>query len=224
MISEPKTKLFPLKESSAYLRFLIIAIFFHADTYFCPKSEVVEKTLKQFDKIFGQCKEVFLKKMQDYGSAWRVLRPSSLTDQLLIKARRIRSIQENRIQKVEDSIEGDFTGIINYAIMALIQLEMPPTEVMDIKLEEAEKHYDKQCKLAISLLKNKNYDYSEVWREMRLSSITDLILMKLLRIRQIEDNEGRTIISEGLDANYLDIINYAVFARILMEEAPISKN
>lgn len=178
----------------------------------------MKKTLRQFDIIFGQCKEVFLKKTHDYGSAWRVLRPTSLTDQLLIKARRIRSIQENQTQKVEDSIEGDFAGIVNYAIMALIQLEIPPNEATDIRLQDAELHYDKQCKLAVELLLAKNYDYGEVWREMRLSSITDLILMKLLRIRQIEDNEGKTIISEGLEANYLDIINYAIFALILLEE------
>lgn len=179
----------------------------------------MDKTLQQFDAVIERCKEVFLKKTFDYGTAWRILRPTSLTDQLLIKAKRIRSIQENKVQKVEDSIEGDFIGIVNYSVMALVQLSLPgPEPTTDVTRERVATLYDGQIAKAKELLLDKNHDYGEAWRGMRISSITDLILMKLLRLRQIEDNEGKTLVSEGPEANYLDIINYAVFALILMGE------
>ena len=178
----------------------------------------MDKTLQQFDNVAERCKEVFLKKTHDYGTAWRMLRPTSLTDQLFIKAKRIRSIQENKVQKVEDSIEGDFIGIVNYSVMALIQLSLPGSEPLDVTLERVAPLYDEQIAKAKELMSDKNHDYGEAWRDMRISSITDLILMKLLRLRQIEDNDGKTLMSEGPGANYLDIINYAVFALILMGE------
>lgn len=163
-------------------------------------------------------------KFEDYGTAWRILRPTSLTDQLYIKASRIRSIQENKTQKVEDSVQGDFMGLVNYSIMALIQIAYPPDDDIDLEIGDLVKYYDEQCDKAIELLSAKNFDYSEAWRDMRISSITDLILMKLLRIKQIEDNQGKTLVSEGLSANYLDIINYAVFAQILILENQIITN
>lgn len=175
-------------------------------------------TNEEFKLCLERCREIFAKKTKDYGTAWRILRPSSLTDQLFIKAKRIRSIQEKGTQKVEDAIDLDFVGLINYSIMALIQLDLP-AEMDDLELDPdlAISHYDKQKTVAFDLMMDKNHDYGEAWRDMRVSSITDLILMKLLRIKQIEDNEGQTLISEGLDANYLDIINYSVFALILLK-------
>lgn len=176
-------------------------------------------TNQQFQTVLDQCQDIFLKKTKDYGTAWRILRPSSLTDQLYIKAKRIRSIQEKGHQKVEDSVDLDFVGLINYSIMAIIQLESEFSEEdLNMDYDEVSKLYKKQRETAFKLMNDKNHDYGEAWRDMRISSITDLILMKLLRIKQIEENEGATIISEGLDANYLDIINYAVFAIILLEE------
>lgn len=156
--------------------------------------------------------------MKDYGSAWRILRSSSLTDQIFIKAKRIRSIEEKGLSKVDEGVFPEFVGIANYAIMALIQLESGNNEEMDLSAEECSREYNKHFEAAKGLMDNKNHDYDEAWREMRISSLTDLILMKLLRIKQIEDNKGITIISEGLDANYLDIINYAVFAMIRLDE------
>jgi len=184
-----------------------------------PKiKECVEKTLKQYDEITARCKEVFLKKAHDYGASWRILRPSSVTDQLFIKAKRIRSIEENKHQKVEDSVEGDYMGIVNYGIMALIQLERPFTKTPTATPKDIVPLYDRQVQLARKLMAAKNHDYGEAWRDMRTSSMTDLILMKILRLRQIEDNEGKTLSSEGRDANYLDIVNYAIFALILLSE------
>lgn len=155
--------------------------------------------------------------MKDYGSAWRILRISSITDQIFIKAQRIRSIEEKGMQKVEDGIQSEFAGIINYAIIANIQLELGESTKPDLTLDESRKYFDKHVAFAKGLMENKNHDYSEAWRKMRVSSMTDLILMKLLRIKQIEDNKGETIISEGIEANYYDIINYAVFALIKLE-------
>jgi hypothetical protein len=152
--------------------------------------------------------------MKDYGSAWRILRLPSLTDQIFIKAQRIRSLQENEIRKVQEDETGEFIGIINYSIMALIQLEKGVVEQPDLNLEEASRLYDEKITETKSLMENKNHDYGEAWREMRLSSLTDLILQKLLRVKQIEDNKGKTLVSEGIDANYQDMINYAVFALI----------
>lgn len=175
-------------------------------------------TLVQFDAVVAKCKEIFLKKTRDYGTAWRILRPSSLTDQLYIKAKRIRTLEENKTQKVDDPIDGEYQGIVNYAIMALIQLETGEELGMELSTADAEKLYDAQTQIIRDLLARKNHDYGEAWRDMRMSSFTDMILMKLLRIKQIEENEGKTLISEGLDANYQDIVNYAVFALIKMGE------
>jgi hypothetical protein len=162
-------------------------------------------TSDQYDKEIFICRELFLKKMKDYGTAWRILRHSSITDQLFIKAQRIRSIQEKGVSKVDEDIQGEFIGIINYSVIGLIQLEL------GISVENT-------IKTAKDLMSNKNHDYGEAWRDMRVSSITDLILMKILRTKQIEDNAGKTLVSEGIDANYLDMINYAVFALIKMNQ------
>ena len=174
--------------------------------------------MTQYDAVVKRCQDIFLKKTQDYGTAWRILRPSSLTDQLFIKAKRIRSIDEKAAQMVEDSIDGDFIGLVNYAYLALIQLELSGDEELELKPEQAKNLYETQVQAVRNLMMAKNHDYGEAWRDMRISSITDFILMKILRIRQIEDNKGKTLISEGLDANYADIANYAIFALILLGE------
>jgi hypothetical protein len=173
----------------------------------------MEKTIQQYEKIKDICREIFLKKMQDYGSAWRILRPSSITDQIFIKARRIRSIEEKGMHKIEEDARSEFIGIVNYAIMGLIQLETGPGD-QEMEPEMAIQQYNKNFDNAKKLMTAKNHDYGEAWREMRISSYTDLILMKIKRTKQIEDNEGQTLISEGIEANYLDMINYAVFALI----------
>lgn len=179
----------------------------------------MDNTENQYDGIILQAREVFVKKTKDYGTAWRILRPSSLTDQLYIKASRIRSFEEKGVQKIKESIEGEFIALINYSVMALIQLELPSDLTdLDIRLEEAVDLYEKHVAYTKNLMIKKNHDYGEAWRDMRTSSITDLILMKLLRIKQIEENDGKTLISEGLDANYHDIINYAVFALIQLSD------
>lgn len=171
-------------------------------------------TIEQFDHIIKETRALFEKKTKDYGTAWRILRLPSLTDQIFIKASRIRSLQENSIQKVEENEDSEFIGIINYSIMALVQLELGISEKADLSPEEALKHYELQVQKAKTLMEDKNHDYGEVWRKMRVSSLTDLILQKLLRIKQIEDNQGQTLVSEGIEAGYLDIINYSVFALI----------
>lgn len=181
----------------------------------------MQKTLEQFAVAIEACREVFVKKTRDYGTAWRILRPSSLTDQLYIKAKRIRSIEEKGMQKVEDDVRGEYIGLVNYSVLALIQLSLPEAAPLELAPDEVERMYDKHTSYARELMEAKNHDYGEVWREMRISSMTDLILMKLLRIKQIEDNEGKTLISEGLEANYYDIINYAVFAMIKLSEQHI---
>jgi hypothetical protein len=174
----------------------------------------MDKTLKQFQIIVNRCRDLFLKKTADYGTAWRILRPSSITDQLYIKALRIRSIEEKGAQKVEDPIEGEFIGLINYSVLALIQLSLHEESALELPPAEVARLYDEHIQENIRLLQAKNHDYSEAWRLMRVSSMTDLILQKLLRIKQIEDNQGQTQVSEGLEANYRDIINYSVFALI----------
>ncbi len=186
--------------------------------YLCGKIFSVGQTLQQFDQAMARCKHIFLKKTKDYGTAWRILRTHSLTDQLYIKAKRIRNIEELQHQKVEDSVETEYIGIINYAIMALIQLDADEQLPLEISPEKVETLYDEEVALTRNLLDQKNHDYGEAWRDMRISSYTDLILMKLLRVKQIEDNKGQTLVSEGLDANYRDIINYAIFALIKIEE------
>lgn len=178
----------------------------------------MEKTLQQYDTALNSCKDIFLKKTKDYGTAWRILRPSSLTDQIMIKAKRIRTIEELKTQKVGDSTTTEFIGIVNYSIMALLQLEMPATEDLELDLDSAQQLYEDKASLTRDLMIRKNHDYGEAWRDMRISSLTDLILMKLLRVKQIEDQDGKTLISEGLDANYQDIMNYALFALIKIEE------
>ncbi len=177
----------------------------------------LSKTDQQFDHVRRVCLDVFLKKMQDYGSAWRILRPSSLTDQIFIKAQRIRSLQDKGTQKILEGIGPEFVGIVNYSIMGLIQLEKGPGDHADMLSDEAVRLYEHYFELARKLMHDKNHDYSEAWREMRVSSLADIILMKIFRIKQIEDNQGKTFVSEGIDANYFDIINYAVFALIKLE-------
>jgi len=176
----------------------------------------MSNTSNEFDDIIEKCRHLFSKKMSDYGSAWRILRLPSLTDQIFIKAQRIRSLQDGKVQKVSDDIEGEFIGIINYSVMALIQVEKGIAQQPDLSVEEAVELYDKVVKETKTLMENKNHDYGEAWREMRVSSLTDLILQKLLRVKQIENNKGKTEVSEGVEANYQDILNYAVFALILM--------
>lgn len=174
-------------------------------------------TSKQYDSVIAVCRTLFINKMTDYGSAWRILRLPSLTDQIFIKAQRIRSLQENEVRKIDEDETGEFIGIINYSIMALVQLELGVVDQPDLNTEEATVLYDAKVKLTKDLMEAKNHDYGEAWREMRVSSLTDLILQKLLRVKQIEDNKGKTLVSEGIDANYQDMINYAVFALILMK-------
>ena len=174
-------------------------------------------TDSQFEHVINICREVFEKKMKDYGAAWRILRPSSMTDQIFIKAQRIRSLEIKGISKVDEGIRSEFIGIVNYAVMALIQLEKG-TDNPDMPYNEAVELYNKHIYAAKNLMCNKNHDYDEAWRSMRISSMTDLILMKIYRTKQIEDNNGQTLISEGVDANYMDMINYAVFSLIKMEE------
>ena len=155
--------------------------------------------------------------MKDYGSAWRVLRLSSLTDQIFIKAQRIRSLQTKNVRKVDESENSEFIGIINYSIISLIQIDLGVVENPDLELQKALEYYDKHLNITKNLMKDKNHDYAEAWRDMRVSSLTDLIIQKILRIKQIEDNQGKTLVSEGIDANYQDMINYSVFALILLD-------
>jgi len=170
-------------------------------------------TSQEYDRVIGLCRDIFLKKMQDYGTAWRILRPTSITDQIYIKANRIRSIEQKGSAKVNEGIVPEFIGIVNYSIMGLIQLELGPGEEDDDQ-EQILAQYDFHFQQARSLMLDKNHDYDEAWRSMRISSYTDLILMKIKRTKQIENNQGNTLISEGIDANYADMINYAVFGLI----------
>ena len=178
----------------------------------------MQNTTTQFDQVVSKCTEIFEKKTIDYGTAWRILRSSSLTDQIFIKANRIRTIQENKVSKVDEGIESEFIGIINYCVMALIQLELKEDERLELPSDDVIKMYNHYILTSKQLMEQKNHDYGEAWRDMRVSSLTDLILMKILRVKQIEDNSGKTIISEGIDANYFDMINYAIFAMIHLSE------
>jgi hypothetical protein len=178
----------------------------------------MQDTSKQYDAIIKTCRDLFLKKMKDYGSAWRILRLPSLTDQIFIKAQRIRGLQQNAVQKVDEGQESEFVGIINYCVMALVQIERGVVEQPDLSVDEAIKLYDEKVAVTKQLMMDKNHDYGEAWRDMRVSSLTDLILQKLLRVKQIEDNQGKTLVSEGIDANYQDMINYAVFALIHLND------
>jgi len=178
----------------------------------------MKKTVNQYNTIIERCKDIFIKKMKDYGASWRILRTTSLTDQIFIKTQRIRGLQKNEMQKIDEGQVSEFIGVINYSIMALVQLEFGIVEQPDLKMEEAVSEYDKHIKITKQLMMDKNHDYGEAWRDMRVSSLTDLILQKLLRVKQIEDNKGKTLVSEGIDANYQDMINYAIFALILLEK------
>ena len=178
----------------------------------------MKKTLVQYDKIISDSRETFEKKAMDYGSTWRILRISSIIDQLFIKAKRIRSIQITGQNKVNESIEGEFFAIYNYSVMALIQLDLKLVDEPDLSVEEALELYDSKTDKIKSLMISKNHDYGEAWRDMKISSMADFILVKILRIKQILDNDGKTLISEGIDSNLMDIANYAVFALILINE------
>lgn len=177
---------------------------------------LIENTITQYRHIIDQGRQLFEKKTKDYGTSWRILRLPSLTDQIFIKAQRIRSIQEKGTQKVTDTIEEEFMGMINYCLIALMQIKLTGSSQIDLSLEETMHLFDEGAEETMKLLTQKNHDYDEAWRSMRVSSMTDIILMKLLRIKQIEDNEGRTLVSEGVKANYQDIINYSVFSLILL--------
>lgn len=178
----------------------------------------MSRTLEQYNQVIEECKHLFTSKMSDYGSAWRILRLPSLTDQIFIKAQRIRSLQENSVRKVDEDEISEFVGIINYSVMALIQIEKGVAQQPDLNAQQALLLYEGQIEKTRTLMENKNHDYGEAWRDMRVSSLTDLILQKILRIKQIEDNKGKTLVSEGVAANYQDMINYAVFALIHLKQ------
>lgn len=180
--------------------------------------EPMYNTTAQYNQAILECKEIFIQKTRDYGTSWRVYRPISVVDQIFIKAKRIRTIQENKKQLIGDSIKSEFMGILNYAVIGLMQLELQKEPAENLPTEQVNQLYDEQVNRARSLMSEKNHDYGEAWRDMSQQSFTDLILAKLLRIRQILANDGQTLISEGIDANYLDIFNYAAFALILLEE------
>ncbi|WP_242691746.1 DUF1599 domain-containing protein [Desertivirga arenae] len=171
-------------------------------------------TLEEYNAVINACKDLFIRKTQDYGTAWRILRPSSITDQIFIKAQRIRTLEEKKVSKVGEGIIPEYVGIINYSIIAMIQLELEESAPMEIVVDEVEKLYDLKVRETRDLMFAKNHDYGEAWRDMRISSLTDLILMKIFRVKQIEDNQGETIVSEGVKANYQDMLNYSVFALI----------
>ncbi|HPE97708.1 MAG: DUF1599 domain-containing protein [Chitinophagales bacterium] len=175
-------------------------------------------TSLQYDEVVKACRDIFSKKIRDYGTSWRVLRPSSLTDQIFIKAQRIRTVEQTLERRVSDTIEDEFIGIINYSIIALIQLELPEDAPVHLAEQQALQMFDSHFSGIKSLMENKNHDYGEAWRSMRTSSFTDLILMKIMRIKQIEENDGQTLISEGVASHYMDMVNYSVFALIQLKE------
>lgn len=183
----------------------------------------MEDTSNQYNEQIEKCRALFINKMHDYGSAWRILRLPSLTDQIFIKAQRIRGLQQNQVQKIQEDEASEFIGIVNYAVMALIQIEKGVVEQPDLNLEEATQLYDEHIAETKQLMMDKNHDYGEAWRDMRVSSLTDLILQKLLRVKQIENNQGKTRVSEGIEANYQDMINYAVFALIHLDNRKENK-
>ncbi|MFN3939064.1 MAG: DUF1599 domain-containing protein [Chitinophagales bacterium] len=176
------------------------------------------QTTAQYDEVIAACRNIYIQKIKDYGTSWRVLRPESLTDQIFIKAQRIKTIEQTKTRKVGDTVADEFIGIINYAIIALIQLELSDTEPVALDEERALDLFNKQVQRIKQLMEDKNHDYGEAWREMRISSFTDLILMKLLRVKQIEENNGKTLISEGVSSHYSDMVNYSVFALIKLKE------
>lgn len=178
---------------------------------------MVSNTEQQFEHVISICRNLFEKKLTDYGASWRILRPQSVTDQLFIKAKRIRSIEEKGVSKIDESIGSEFIAIVNYGIVGLIQLQLTPTDTVDVSPQDAMKLYDDWMLKTKNLMFAKNHDYDEAWRNMRISSYTDLILVKLYRTKQIENNEGQTLVSEGVDANYMDMINYSLFGLIKLE-------
>ena len=184
------------------------------------EEQVVSLTLEQYNRVLSACRALFEKKSIDYGTAWRILRLPSLTDQIYIKAQRIRGLQELEERKIDEGEEPEFMGIVNYCLMALIQMELGIAEEADLEAEQALHYYDQKADECRQLMLKKNHDYGEAWRSMRVSSLTDLILQKLLRVKQIEDNSGKTLVSEGIGANYADIINYALFALIHIKSTP----
>jgi hypothetical protein len=178
----------------------------------------VANTSTEYDAIINTCKGLFIKKTHDYGTAWRILRPESITDQIFIKAQRIRTLEEKKVAKVDEDITSEYIGIVNYCLIAMMQLECGPETPVEIPAEQVGTMYDKKVKETKDLMFAKNHDYGEAWRDMRISSLTDLILMKLLRVKQIEDNKGQTLASEGIKANYQDMLNYSVFALIKLSD------
>jgi hypothetical protein len=176
-------------------------------------------TSQQYDTVINQCRDIFRKKNMDYGTSWRIMRTSSITDQIFIKAQRIRSIEQKGTQKIEEDVRNEFVGIINYCIIGLIQLTLPPSDDVDMDPKRVMPMFEEEVSKTKTLMEDKNHDYGEAWRDMRINTFTDLILMKLFRVKQIEDHKGETIISEGIDANYRDILNYAVFALIRINES-----
>lgn len=174
----------------------------------------MNNTSAEFDQVIANCKNIFIKKTIDYGTAWRILRPESITDQIFIKAQRIRTLEEKKVSKVGEDIIGEYIGIVNYCVIAMMQLECGPETPFELLVDEVSRLYDEKVKETKDLMFAKNHDYGEAWRDMRISSLTDLILMKLLRVKQIEDNKGHTLVSEGVKANYQDMLNYSVFALI----------
>jgi len=175
---------------------------------------LINNTAEEYDAVIKICRNLFIKKTKDYGTAWRILRPSSITDQIFIKAQRIRTLEEKKISKVGEDIISEYIGIINYCIIAMMQLDLDSNAPFDIPFEQVEIEFKKRATETRELMFAKNHDYGEAWRDMRISSLTDLILMKILRVKQIEDNEGKTLASEGIKANYQDMLNYSVFALI----------
>ncbi|WP_432711878.1 DUF1599 domain-containing protein [Pedobacter sp.] len=175
------------------------------------------KTTEEYDAVITVCKSLFLKKTKDYGTAWRILRPQSITDQLFIKAQRIRTLEEKKIAKIDESITSEYIAIVNYCVIAMMQLQFTAADPYELQVDLVEKMFDEQVQKTKQLMLDKNHDYGEAWRDMRISSLTDLILMKILRVKQIEDNAGATLASEGVNANYQDMLNYAVFALIKLD-------
>ncbi|MDT3403422.1 DUF1599 domain-containing protein [Mucilaginibacter terrae] len=174
----------------------------------------MSNTASEYEAVINRCRSLFVKKTSDYGTAWRILRPSSITDQIFIKAQRIRTLEEKKVSKVGDDITGEYIGIVNYCLIAMMQLDLAADAPFELPVEQVSDLFDQYATETRDLMFAKNHDYGEAWRDMRISSLTDLILMKILRVKQIEDNQGQTVASEGVKANYQDMLNYAVFALI----------
>ncbi|MEE1947161.1 DUF1599 domain-containing protein [Pedobacter sp. KR3-3] len=175
---------------------------------------MANNTAQEYDEVIAVCKSLFLKKTKDYGTAWRILRPASITDQIFIKAQRIRTLEEKKVSKVGEDVTSEYIGIVNYCVIAMMQLGLTEQDPLELGVETVEKLFDEHVNGTKELMFAKNHDYGEAWRDMRISSLTDLILMKIFRVKQIEDNLGQTVASEGINANYQDMLNYAVFALI----------